>query len=177
MKALAPRRIGAALRDRVLDSEWLHRMLAGYQALSQRDQRALLMLAAAVGLAGVIFGLLGPLQQQAEQARMRYRQALDDLAWMQAHRHEVVPHREKAGASTGLLGRITESAARHGLSVRHLEPIGESGMGLEMTGEDFDRVIPWLVELMQADVHVEELRVNRSAVPGTADLKIVLRGR
>lgn len=166
-----------AAGERLAGLETFQRGWAYYQTLGARDQRALWTLGLVLLTLALVFAVLLPLQQQASQARDRYRQGLEDLAWMEAHRHEVVRAAPVArDPDASLLSLATRSASGHGLSVRRFDPIGGDGISLSLERVEFDRALAWLAELMRLGVRIEEFSADRREPAGHVDLRVVLRG-
>lgn len=148
-----------------------------YQGLSTRDQRALLVLVAVLGVLVLVFGIMFPLHNSAIEARERYQQRLQDIAWMQAHREQV----RRDGTNwrdngESLLSVVNNSARNHGLVVQRFDPMGEDGVRLAFERVEFNRAVAWLDELVSAGVRVDEFNASRRDDAGRVDLRVVLRG-
>lgn len=149
-----------------------------WQGQSDRDRAALSLLAIALLIAVVVFGLITPVYKlkqsrlsELDSAQETYRQ-LQDLAPL-ALAQGSQPSQQ---ATTDLNSEIRRQAARNGFEIQRFEPSGE---GLRVWIEDvrFNSVVLWLGALEQKSISHSELTMEDRATAGLVSARVTLYGR
>jgi general secretion pathway protein M len=147
------------------------------QSLSARERLLLTMLGPLIALAAAFQFLWLPLQAQrtallAEIAA--YTQISAQIARLPATGGTVVAAAPRP--TTPLPARVTQSAADAGLTLRRLEPEGDS---LRVTLDDvaFASVVLWLSDLeVTQGVTLSAIELDRRTEPGIVSARLLLKG-
>ena len=159
-------------------------MMAFWNSLQVREQRAMLIAALALLVALVFLGLVEPLMERREQARDRLAESRVELAWMEAHASEVAAARDREPEQDdrpnlegrSLIAHVDASARAFGLNgpMVRSRP-GESGVNVSLEGAPYREVMRWLDELEQKDdVLAERIVLERTPAPGRIDAELLL---
>ena len=155
-------------------------LLARYRALSVREQRLVLMAAAAVVLALLLTVFL-PLDRSVARARARVLHKQQDLAWMQGVAPQLAaaaPAVAPPSSQRSLIAVIDSSARESGLgaALATSEPSGENGLRVTLNQASFDTLVAWLARLSQQNgIHVESATIDGTRAPGVVNAGLLLR--
>jgi len=151
---------------------------AWWQALSQRDRRALQALAV---VAVLLLGYLFNVQLEArDEARRRAEAADQSLAWMRQAAAQLVgraPLQRAAPDGRSLLARVDAGAREAGLGgvLLRVEPVTPTQVRVYFQAAPFDMLMDWLQALGESHgVQVDELSVQRAAGAGLVDARLNL---
>ncbi|MDP2228679.1 MAG: type II secretion system protein M [Moraxellaceae bacterium] len=139
------------------------RSLAPWQArwrqLAPRDQLALQILGAVLGLLLLFFGLWQPSHKAALRAQAEYENNRQLQLWIQDSARHVQKRPVLAGGS--VLGAANSLAGSSGLTLSRVEPQGESAVRIWIERADFNAMAGWLAQLAAQGVKIEEAQVER----------------
>lgn len=152
---------------------------ARWQALSERDRRALSIMATVVGLAAAWWLLLAPLQSAAQRAVDRHADEASALAWMQANAGLA---RQGAASGAGqlppgqsMLAAVNASARGAGLDLQRFEPEGDLRVRISLEKAVFTDVMAWLADLERRyGIQVANLTADAQGDPGRVNLRLTL---
>lgn len=150
-----------------------------WQALSTRDQRALLVMAACLIFFAAWTLVVTPILGHAQRQQDRYRAELENLAWMQANAAVAQQSaRQASGAlppGQSLLAVINASAQAAGLSLQRFEPDGETRVRVTLEKAVFTDVMRWLVSLeQQYGIVTGSLTADSPGEPGLVNIRLTL---
>lgn len=132
--------------------------------LEQREQRALLILGAAL-FAFLLWGLWMTSHRSALKAEQQLTQARTILRELR----EATPAAGSTAAAGGsVLRAASDAAAAGGLALNRIEPEGESRVRVWLEKADFNAVATWLAALSQQGIRVEEAQVEKLADGGVS---------
>ena len=165
---------------RIRDRSGLGKLIARYDQLAARDRRALALLAVALLLAVLYFGVWQPVAGFYQEARASHDSAQELVAWMQAKQ----PQLEKLAAAgrgdkptdrRALIALVTRLADEEGLVLQRFEPSGNQAVRLWLEPAEFARVARWLERLtVDHGVLVDQAGLDRDEVPGMVRARLTL---
>ena len=150
---------------------------------SVREQLALLAMAAAVLLYGVVLFVVAPLQAARVELMDRNVATAAALARVDAMASELRALGDTAGEARRSDGRnltalVNSSAERFGLQPTRLQPNGRGAVQVRFESAPVAALLRWLHDLeTQRDLAVEELSLSQTAVAGnvSATLRVASR--
>lgn len=136
-----------------------------FDALSGRERRLTLAVAAAVGLF-FVYSVIGPLLTFHDEAIARQAAEQRDLRWMQANRDtaQAPAQREEGNVEPqSRLSAINAVANEHGLPLRRIQP-EEGAVSVQIENKPFEKVMRWShaletrhgLEIVDASVDVQD---------------------
>lgn len=172
--------------DKIKEQPAVGKLIAQYDQLPRRDQQALSVLAVAIILGILYFGIWRPatgFHNEAVDARER---ATELLAWLEANRQSL-ERLSSSGASQGaagadtpadgraLMALVTRSASEAGLSLQRFEPSGEDAIRVWLEGARFTEVASWLERLNTGHgVQIDQASMDRQNDPGIVSVRLTL---
>lgn len=153
-----------------------------FSALSERDQRAAIMLAVFLLVVGAWSAVWLPIERNKAYYRTVYQNTSADLAWMQSHAEQAksaLSTQPKAGGvkAPSTLTEITDAATQHHIVIHHVEPTSKGGLKISFDTVAFNRLLPWLVALQREHaIHTTQAILERvtSNEPGVISARLVL---
>lgn len=166
------------LRDRIAASAPAQKVWAYYETAAPREQFALRMLGAFLGVVLIALFVILPLHRYHSGAIDDYRAQRETLQWMQENRAEVAGSAKKPREpGTSLLTLANQTARTQGLAFKRYEPNANQGLNLWLEQVPFNQVVKWLVALERDHgVVAVEFSATRRDQPGIVDVRIVLQG-
>jgi general secretion pathway protein M len=154
--------------------ELKNRLLQGWQRLSFREQRLLLI---GGGLATVMlsyFAVIAPLQQRAETATARLQAEQQLFSWVEERANLIIQLRKQGIVATNqepLNKVIADSSKQMSITLIRIQPRDEL-LQIWVDALPFNRLLDWL-ELLnkQYGITVDALDIERSVQPGVVDVK------
>jgi general secretion pathway protein M len=154
-----------------------------FQSRERREQRALIVAAAAMAAFALYAFLWQPLSRDVGQLRSRVADQRQTLAWMK--RTAVRVQRLRANAAHAsvptntqpLLSLADSTARKAGLHdvIRRLEPQGDTRVQLWLENAQFDTLIRWLAKLRATRaVTVANGSIQLDAKPGMVNAHLLL---
>ncbi|MGA0805142.1 MAG: type II secretion system protein GspM [Pseudohongiellaceae bacterium] len=155
------------------------RFMPWFRKQTQRDQLALVGLAAALLLYLLFQGLLRPLQLRLDVATQRVANAEQSLAAVVAMAGRLAQYRASAAADSGsfagLASLLDGSSAALGLQLASLEPSNDgTSAAVRLDQVALEPLLRWLQRLQTEGVRVESLDLIPGQQPGqvTAVLRL-----
>jgi len=172
--------------NRIKEQPAVGKLIAQYDQLPRRDQQALSVLAVAVILGILYFGIWQPATGFHEEAANAREDATELLAWLEANRQSL-ERLSSAGAGQGttgadtpadgraLMSLVTRSAGEAGLSLQRFEPSGEDAIRVWLEGAQFTEVASWLERLNTSHgVQIDQASLDRQNDPGIVSVRLTL---
>ncbi|RMF13734.1 MAG: type II secretion system protein M [Gammaproteobacteria bacterium] len=148
-----------------------------WEGLSDRDQKALTVLGAALLIFLAWAVVWRPAAEYAAASRTAAEQARADYIWMKEREGWVRQlARQPAGQTGNLLSRVNSQARRHGIELKRFEPRGDNRLNVWLEAIAFDKVVLWLADLTQAGVDVRQITVDQAGQPGQVNVRLSLEG-
>lgn len=172
--------------NRIKEQPAVGKLIAQYDQLPRRDQQALSVLAVAVLLGILYFGVWRPATEFHSQAVGERDRATELLAWLEAN-HQSLERLSSTGTSQGaagadtpadgraLMALVTRSASEAGLSLQRFEPSGEDAIRVWLEGVPFTEVASWLERLNTGHgVRIDQASMDRQNDPGIVAVRLTL---
>ncbi|MCH8542931.1 MAG: type II secretion system protein M [Alcanivorax sp.] len=154
---------------------------AWYKSLAEREQIAVAVLAAALGLMLIYLLMWAPVLNGREAAINNYLARERVLSWIQDNA-DVVRQARASSESRPETHRgdwisvINASASEAGLSLRGFTPEGNDAARVQLEQQEFARVIAWLQALEQnMGIRASAVEISDSQTPGTVNVRATLR--
>jgi len=152
---------------------------AWYRQREPREQRALLLLAAALAVAAFWWLVWQPLYEGRSQAREGYVRATQTLDWIRANAPAVRESRQDssspASADEDWTSRINSSASAHELTLKGFTPEGPDQVRVMLETQPFARVIAWLQTLQsEQGVQASNIEISKSNSSGKVNVRATL---
>ncbi len=169
---------------RIKEQPAVGKLIAQYDQLPRRDQKALLVLSIAIFIGILYFVIWRPVADFNDRAVSARENAVELLGWMQANRSNIA-----ALAATGsnggspssiangreLMAVVTRSAGEAGISLQRFEPSGDTAIRVWLENVPFNQVAAWLEGL--GDEHgivVDQASLDRRDTPGLVSVRLTL---
>lgn len=170
-------RLAVLVRTRL--EPWLAPARRRFAGLEPREQRALVLLAGALAVAGFWWLILQPLYEGRMEARSRYIRATQTLSWIQQNAPAVRAARAntstRAASDSGWASRISSSAAAHDLSLKGFTPEGSNTVRVVLENQPFAGVLTWLQSLRREEgVSASSISISRGERPGGVNVRMTL---
>lgn len=169
--------------DRIMSLPPLKRAITAYDRLPAREQRALQVLAVALLVGVLFFGVWRPAHQYRQSASADLDAARQTLAWMQsraADARRVASQNQAASRPAGegrsLLATVTTSAQAAGLTLQRFEPSGDDKMRVWLDKVPFRTTAGWLETLAsEQGIQVEQASLERTPEVGQVNVRLTLQ--
>lgn len=166
------------LWERIAASDLAQRAWARYEVATPREQALVKVIGVALAVLLIFALIVAPLHGYHSDARAKYLQQNETLAWMQANR-ALVGTTTSGGArpqGESLLSLANQSARGLGLTFKRTEPAGERGLNLWLDKVSFNQVVSWLGQLERDyGIVASELAASRREEAGLVDVRITLQ--
>ena len=162
---------------------WMAPLRQKFDQMPANDQRALLIMLAAIFLAVIYLSLLlsGGYQQAAVK---RYAYAQQDSRWVDANQAKLLELAaarkkllEKGSDEEGssLINQATVSAKPFGIAFKRFQPQDENGLRLWIEGAEFDMLMRWLAVLDEQNIKLNQLEiVKQEKQSGLAEARVLI---
>jgi len=152
---------------------------AWFEALSQREQRTVLLGSAAAVIV-LLFGTLLPFERHVNGAQQRVATKQADLAWLESMRPQIAQLQGTAPiASHESMVVLVDRIARETGVARQLagsQPSGDGSLSVHLEQVPFDALAGWAGALVQRyGVHISSASVEGSTAAGLVNATFVLR--
>jgi general secretion pathway protein M len=154
-----------------------------YDALPSRDQKALLALSVALGLAILYFLVWSPAHSFAKQEESNLASGKELLSWVKAN--EMVARTlvsDTAGGaskildSQSLVSTVSANALKHKIKLKRFEPSGERKVRVWLEKVPFNNVIVWLRDLNSTyNITASQISIDRDEKGGLVNVRITLK--
>lgn len=162
---------------------WITAAKQKFDQMPANDQRALLVMLAAIVLA-VVYLSLSLSNTYQKSAVSRYEHALQDSRWLDANQAKLLELAsakkklsEKSSDSEGssLINQATVSAKPFGITFKRFQPQEENGLRLWIEGAEFDMLMRWLAALDQQNIKLNQLEISKQEKqPGLAEARVLV---
>ncbi len=162
---------------------WVTAVRQKFDQMSASDQRALLVMLAAIVLA-VVYLSLSLSNSYQQSALSRYERTLQDSRWVDANQNRLLELAsakkkliEKGSDNEGasLINQATVSAKPFGIAFKRFQPQEENGLRLWIEGAEFDMLIRWLAALDQQNIKLNQLEISKQEKqPGIAEARVLI---
>ncbi|WP_421842519.1 type II secretion system protein GspM [Marinobacter algicola] len=173
--------------NRIKEQPAVGKLITQYDQLPRRDQQALSVLAVAILLGILYFGVWRPATGFHDEAVDARERATELLAWLETNRKSL-ERLSSAGTSQGgaaggdtpadgraLMALVTRSASEAGLSLQRFEPSGEDAIRVWLEGAPFTEVASWLERLNTGHgVEIDQASMDRQNDPGIVSVRLTL---
>lgn len=156
-------------------------LLPRYQALSYRDQRMLLILAAFLAVALPLFGLILPLHDRVEQAGAYLIKVKSEAAEAKllADRMQQGGAKRAGGNVMSTVDRLARSSGVRSFMTRiRPQPIsgGSEALTVQMKDVPYRETIAFLEALAKAGLGLSQLKLQSADSPGHIHVQAVITG-
>jgi len=144
-----------------------------WATLSQRDQKAMLILSVALAASIIVFGIAMPIASKSNQVNAELSSAQDiynDLV-------SLAPKALASGSSSANLNtnsinsEVRRQAARYGVEIQRFEPDGEH-LKVWLDDARYPSVIQWLGGLEALGISHLELTMENRSKPGFVSVRV-----
>lgn len=147
--------------------------------LAPTDRRLLMITAGVLTLLLLVYGVLIPAHQYADEAAQYHRAQLSLQHWVKENAAKVQsvpqPKNEEGGARPSLLTLASESAKAQAISFKRFEPVGDAELRIWLDDTEFNQLLVWLDRMAQQQgVLVKSASIDPVAVPGKVDARLTL---
>jgi len=154
-----------------------------YDALPSRDQKALLALSVALGLAILYFMVWAPAHSFAKQEKANLTSGKELLSWVKANEavaRTLVSNTGKGSSkildSQSLVSTVSANALKHKIKLKRFEPSGERKVRVWLEKVPFNNVIVWLRDLNASyGIDVAQISIDRDEKGGLVTVRITLK--
>ncbi|MEX0604419.1 MAG: type II secretion system protein M [Marinobacter sp.] len=162
----------------------VQKLIAQYDQLPRRDQKALVALTVAVILFIVYFAIWRPVSTFHDDATDARENAAELVSWMEANRSTIqliaASGTESSAPSSitdgrALMSTVTRSAGEAGLALQRFEPSGENGIRVWLENAPFSQVALWLETLnSEYGIAIDQAALDRGNSPGHVSVRLTL---
>lgn len=148
---------------------------ARFDALPERDQKALSTLAVFLIIMALVFGLWWPSHNAKKKAELEYQSAQNTLSWIKANQGMASAAKTSGVNNNGgsVLGVVSSSAAAYGFTLRRFEPEGER-VRIWLDGVAFNKVAEWLLALEKQGISASDAQIERQQNTGLVSVRLSL---
>ena len=152
-----------------------------WEALGEREQLSLKVMAVALLLAIAYFALWLPAKTYMENTERLMEERIELLSLVQSSRSVLA--QSTATASSGeslnsqqLVSTVTNMARTQKLSLKRFEPSGDDKVKVWVEDVSFDLLVAWLASLDKSvNVKVEQISVEKQDKPGVVSARLTLK--
>jgi general secretion pathway protein M len=174
------------MMTRLKEHPMIGRLTAQYDQLPRRDQQALLVLAIALLLGLLYFGIWRPAASFHDSAVSSQQNAEELLAWLDANRASLNRLSGSAGEPSSasadkpadgraLMALVTRTAGESGLVLQRFEPSGDDAIRVWLEKVPFGQVAGWLETLNTMNgVQIDQASMDRQNEPGLVSVRLTL---
>ncbi len=145
-----------------------------YQALSEREQRLLMVAAVAIVIAIFYFGAWAPLSNGVETARSQQQSQQQLLNWVEDKARQARRLRQSSSTGRRFSGSLTQavnqSTAQYSIPVSRLQP-QEDELQVWVDEAAFDEVLEWLKALEQMGIVILQVDITEADSPGMIKIR------
>lgn len=159
----------------------LLKVLKQYDMMPSRDRLALKVLACALILLFMYFGLWQPAYTYKKDAELYLEQQKQLLALVMENKSALsgLSNAGSSGQSSlnsqQLVSSVTNLAKQAGVTLKRFEPSGEKEIKLWVEDVPFDKIMVWLTTMKRTlNIKVEQISVEKSDGPGLVSARLTL---
>ena len=154
-----------------------------YVSKSDRDRRALKLLAAVAGLLVCYIGIWEPLSRYAAEQQLQANRAQSTADWLVTNRGALEATASSSGAAaTGnraaapTIAQITNSAATFNLMFSRLQPEADGSVSVALEQQPFNAVVQWLVGIEnEQGFTIDRASIDRTNEQGLVNAQLRIR--
>ncbi|GLS27111.1 type II secretion system protein GspM [Marinibactrum halimedae] len=151
-----------------------------WQALSRRDQTALLVCSVALILAVIWWMILQPMSKAVDQQAISTRASADNLARVREMALELKQYQasgssQSSGSNAPLSELIDRSLQTRGLKMSSFQPVKDGEVRLRIDDAEYTKFVQWLYDMeQQQKLTARELTVTPTRASGKVSVSIRL---
>ena len=149
-----------------------------YSALSEKDQKALKLLALFCGPLLLYFVILKPGYSYYNEAKENYLESSELLTWIEQNKPKVQTTQGPKSNSQELpLSQyISTTAETKKISITRLQPQGDQGVRIWMNEVSFSSLMEYLSELSNNGLTISSITVDKTTNPGVVNAQCLIIG-
>jgi type II secretory pathway component PulM len=162
---------------------WRNAAKQKFDQLSASDQRAVLIMLAAI-ISAVVYLSLSLSSGYQKSAVSRYERALQDSRWLDTNQAKLLElasakkkllEKSSSNEESSLINMVSVSAKPFGIAFKRFQPQDENGLRLWIEGAEFDMLMRWLAALDQKNIKLNQLEIGRQEKqPGLAEARVLV---
>ena len=154
-----------------------------YVSKSDRDRRALKLLAAVAGLLVCYIGIWEPLSRYAAEQQLQANRAQSTADWLVTNRGALeATASSSSAAATGnraaapTIAQITNSAATFNLMFSRRQPEADGSVSVALEQQPFNAVVQWLVGIEnEQGFTIDRASIDRTNEQGLVNAQLRIR--
>ncbi|WP_026376222.1 type II secretion system protein GspM [Aestuariibacter salexigens] len=158
----------------------MDKLIAKFQALTEREQRLVIAAAAAIIVGIIYFGMWSPLSSAVEQNRRAVESQQSLLDWVQTQTNKAMQLRGSGAQSRSFSGSlpqaVNQTSARHSISISRMQPQGEE-LQVWVDQAPFNDVLAWLQALERRGVIILQADFAEADAPGLIRIRRLQLGK
>lgn len=150
--------------------------LERWAVLGARDRASLMLLGAALAIAVLLFGVIGPLSlwQQRAAAALASAQAVHQEIRSLAPVALALGGAPQSFDANRLNSEVRRQAARYGLVIQRFEPDGQ-GLKVWLENARYPNTVQWLGALESVGIGHIELALDKRPLPGLVNVRVIFK--
>ncbi len=154
----------------------MNALIARYQALPDRDQRALQLLALFLLPLLLYLLLLKPSFNYYAAAKENFSDKQQLLDWMKASAALVPTNTQttQRNLDIPLLQLASQTAAESGLKLDRVQPRGDNRVRIWLNEVAFQQLIQWYSTLQQSGITIASVSIDKATRPGIVSVQCLL---
>ena len=164
------------LQSKILDSKYVRAVSTWFNALTERDQLIVKVLAGIIVAALFFAWVWQPLHKSNQAAHSSLASEMKFHAFMKDNAHKVSASAPSFNPAQGsILGTVNQLAKAKGIALKRFEPEGSNGLRVWLDKVEFNKAIDWL-ELLEAEkgIAVEQISIDKVS-SGIVNIRVVLK--
>ena len=151
-------------------------LVAYYEKLSEKDRRALRILAIFLVPLTLYFLLLSPGIHYYQQAKSSYINNQTLLAWINENASKVESMNQQATPSRNepLLQAVSRSAGSNNIKLDRIQPEGDNRVRVWLNNAEFKSAIQWLSALSSSRITISSASIDKTDKTGIVNLQVLL---
>ncbi len=154
-----------------------------FEALSSRDQKAMILLGIAISIAILYFWVWSPAHDFANKEAANLSSSKELLTWVKSNQKAVssLVGNKNSGSSKildsqSLVSTVSANAVKHKIKLQRFEPSGERKVRVWLEKVPFDNVIVWLRDLNSTyNIEVSQISIDRDEKGGLVTVRLTLK--
>lgn len=155
-------------------------MQSRYSQLEKREQVALLLMSAFLGVVILYFAIWTPVYSYLDDSRIDYDRYSKLLSYLQSTESQAKAAAQ-GGAEPALTGQrmltaVSRTAQNVGITPTRMQPEGNGGVSVWFDSVSFTQLMLWIERLeSRQGIVVRQITIDRREVPGQVSVRVVLR--
>ncbi|MDF2179223.1 type II secretion system protein M [Aliiglaciecola sp. CAU 1673] len=152
----------------------MKQLVEKFRALSEREQR-LVIVAALFMIIGLFYFLIwSPMNQSIERNKVAVQSQQELLAWVQKNANKAIQLKGSGKQSQRFSGSLTQAvnqhAGRSGISIARMQPQGEELL-VWVDEAPFNQVLAWLQAMEQQGIQILDADFSETSTPGQIKIR------